>query len=96
MQEVVAKKVLVAQVNLMKTPTKERLAEKLAETIYEHVASVLFRARERLRVFADLRIRPIVTIDPGHGHSELQLRRGLPADRTSTRRSSACSSCPAS
>src|SRR5262245_62673208 len=34
-QEVVKKKVLVAQVNLMTTPTKERLAEKLAATIFE-------------------------------------------------------------
>jgi exoribonuclease R len=64
MQEVVKKKVLVAQVNLMTTPTKERLAEKLADSIYEHIASALFRARERLRIFADLRIRPIITIDP--------------------------------
>ena len=78
-QEVVKKKVLVAQVNLMTTPTKERLAEKLADTIYEHIASALFRARERLRIFADLRIRPIVTIDPDTGSAELQLRRGLPA-----------------
>src|SRR5687768_15568683 len=66
-QEVVRKKVLVAQVNLMTTPTKERLAEKLADAIYENVASALFRARERLRIFADLRIRPIVTIDPETG-----------------------------
>src|ERR687887_2116956 len=48
--------VLVAQVNLMTTPTKEKLAEKLAETIHEDVASPLFRARERLRVFSGLRI----------------------------------------
>jgi hypothetical protein len=66
-QEVVKKRVLVAQVNLMTTPTKERLAEKLADTIHEEVASALFRARERLRIFADLRIRPIVTIDPDTG-----------------------------
>ena len=48
-QEVVKKKVLVAQVNLMTTPTKERLAEKLADTIHENIASPLFRAKERLR-----------------------------------------------
>src|SRR5918997_3423732 len=56
--------VLVAQVDLMTTPTKERLAEKLARTIYDDVASVLFRARERLRVFAGLRITPTINIDP--------------------------------
>jgi AAA+ ATPase superfamily predicted ATPase len=66
-QEVVEQGVLVAQVNLMTTPTKEKLAEKLAETIHEDVASPLFRARERLRVFAGLRITPVVTLDPDTG-----------------------------
>jgi hypothetical protein len=66
-QEVVERGVLVAHVNLMTTPTKEKLAEKLAETIHEDVASVLFRARERLRVFSGLRITPVVTVDPDTG-----------------------------
>jgi hypothetical protein len=78
MQEVGKKKVLVAQVNLMTTPTKERLAEKLADTIYEHIASALFRARERLRIFADLRIRPIVTIDPDTGTPSFSFDAGYP------------------
>ena len=77
-QEVIKKKVLVAQVNLMTTPTKERLAEKLADTIYEHIASALFRARERLRIFADLRIRPIVTIDPDTGTPSFSFDAGSP------------------
>jgi len=77
-QEVVKKKVLVAQVNLMTTPTKERLAEKLADSIYENVASALFRARERLRIFADLRIRPIVTIDPETGTPSFSFDAGYP------------------
>jgi uncharacterized protein len=59
--------VLVAQVDLMRTPTKERLAEALARTIHDDIASRLFRARERLRVFAGLRITPTVTIDPADG-----------------------------
>jgi hypothetical protein len=63
-QEAIARGVLVAHVNLMTAPTKEKLAEKLAETIHDDVASTLFRARERLRVFAGLRITPVVTIDP--------------------------------
>jgi uncharacterized protein len=63
-QEAIAQGVLVAHVNLMTTPTKEKLAEKLAETIHDDVASTLFRARERLRVFAGLRITPVVTVDP--------------------------------
>jgi hypothetical protein len=66
-QEAVARDVLVAHVNLMTTPTTERLAEKLAETIHDDLASTLFRARERLRVFAGLRITPVVTVDPGTG-----------------------------
>jgi uncharacterized protein len=66
-QEALAQGVLVAHVNLMTAPTKERLAEKLAETIHDDVASLLFRARERLRVFQGLRITPVVTIDPNTG-----------------------------
>ena len=66
-QEAIARGVLVAHVNLMTTPTTERLAEKLAETIHDDLASTLFRARERLRVFAGLRITPIVTVDPNTG-----------------------------
>src|SRR5919198_4896902 len=59
-QELIAETVLVAQVDLMTTPTKEKLAEKLAKTIHEDVASPLFRAKERLRVFQQLRIQPTV------------------------------------
>jgi hypothetical protein len=66
-QQLVTEDVLIAQVDLMRTPTKEKLAEKLAQTIHEEVASRLFRARERLRVFAGLRIKPTVTVDPDDG-----------------------------
>ena len=66
-QDALAQGVLVAHVNLMTTPTTERLAEKLAETIHDDLASTLFRARERLRVFAGLRITPVVTVDPNTG-----------------------------
>lgn len=66
-QEAASEGVLVAHVNLMTTPTSERLAEKLAETIHDDLASVLFRARERLRVFAGLRVAPVVTVDPDTG-----------------------------
>ncbi len=56
--------VLVAQVDLMKTPTKERLAEKLAASIYEDIASPLLKIRDRaLGVFRGLRITPTVTIN---------------------------------
>jgi hypothetical protein len=59
--------VLVASVDLMRTPTKERLAEHLARTIHDDIASPLLRARERLRVFAGLRVAPVVTVDPDDG-----------------------------
>src|SRR6201988_5243197 len=37
-QRLVRDRVLVGQVNLMRTPTKEKLAEKLAETVHDHIA----------------------------------------------------------
>jgi hypothetical protein len=56
--------VLVAQVDLMKTPTKERLAEKLAASIYEDIASPLLKIRDRaVEVFRGLRITPAMTIN---------------------------------
>ena len=66
-QEVVREDVLVAQVDLMKTPTKERLAARLAKSIHEDIASRLFRAREQLRVFASLRVTPIINVNPQTG-----------------------------
>jgi uncharacterized protein len=66
-QRLVAEDVLVAQVDLMRAPSKEKLAEQLARTIHEEIASRLFRARERVRVFAGLRIKPTVTVDPDDG-----------------------------
>ena len=64
-QELLRKRVLVAQVDLMTTPTKERLAEKLAKTIHDDIASPLYRAREAaLGVFRGLRIAPRITLDP--------------------------------
>jgi uncharacterized protein len=66
-QELLGEGVLVAEVDLMKTPTKEKLASKLARSIHDDLASVVFKAKERLRVFANLRVTPIVTIDPLDG-----------------------------
>ncbi|MFI5025732.1 MAG: ATP-binding protein [Solirubrobacterales bacterium] len=68
MQELNATGVLVAYVNLMTTPTRERLAEKLAAVIYENVASPLERAKEAaLAPFRGLRISPRVTVSPDDG-----------------------------
>jgi uncharacterized protein len=63
-QQLLTERVLVAYVDVMTTPTLTRFAEKLAQAIHEDIASPLFRARERLRVFQGLRVSPTVTIDP--------------------------------
>ena len=63
-QQLIEEGALVAQVDLMKTPTKEKLAEKLAEAVYE-LASTLFKVRERaVGLFRGLRVAPVMTIDP--------------------------------
>jgi hypothetical protein len=62
---VAADEALVAHVDLMATPSKEKLAEKLAKSIYEDVASTVFRVRERAAaIFSGLRITPRITLDP--------------------------------
>ena len=58
------REVLVAQVDLMKAPTRERFAAKLAASIYEDVASPTLRARDRaMSIFRGLRVAPTVTLD---------------------------------
>jgi uncharacterized protein len=63
LSDLIAQGILVVEVDLMSTPTKEKLAGKLAKSIHDDVASALFRARERLRIFSSLRITPTVTVD---------------------------------
>src|SRR3954452_4045481 len=85
-QELIARKVLVAQVDLMTTPTPAKLAEKLARAIHDDIASPLFRAKERLKVFGGLRIRPTVTVDPDDGELSFAFDAGAapPEDVTAT------------
>jgi hypothetical protein len=60
--------VLVAQVDLMRTATKEQLAAKLAQAVYEQIATPLLRVRDRAaQVFRGLRIVPVMTIDANDG-----------------------------
>lgn len=60
--------ILVAQVDLMTTPTKERLAAALARSIYEEIASPLERIKEQaLAPFRGLQVQPVVTVDPEDG-----------------------------
>ena len=66
-QELAADRVLVASVDLMTAPTPAKLAEKLARAIHDDIASPLLRARERLRIFGDLKVTPTITIDPQSG-----------------------------
>jgi uncharacterized protein len=67
-QALAADGVLVAQVDLMTTPTKERLASALAKTIFEQIASPLERVKERaLAPFRSLLVQPTVTLDPQDG-----------------------------
>jgi hypothetical protein len=81
----IRQKALVAQVDLMTTPTKERLAEKLATTIHRDIASRLFRARERLAVFRGLRITPTITVDADDGSVGFSFEAGYrPADVDAT------------
>lgn len=60
--------ILVSHVDLMTTPTKERLAAALARSIYEEIASPLERLKERaLAPFRGLQVQPTVTVDPEDG-----------------------------
>jgi hypothetical protein len=65
-QELTARReVLIAYVDLLATPSKEKLAEKLAKSIHDNVASPLLRAREKTAaIFDGLRVRPTVTLNP--------------------------------
>ena len=66
-EDLVRRRVLVASVDLMTTPTVGKLAEKLARAIHEDIASRREKALDRLRVFAALRIKPTVNVDPDSG-----------------------------
>lgn len=67
-QAVAADGVLVAQVDLMTTPNKERLAAALAGSIFDQIASTVERVKEAaLAPFRRLQVQPTVTVDPGDG-----------------------------
>ena len=66
-EELTRRRVLVASVDLMTTPTVAKLAEKLARAIHEDVASRKEKALDRLRIFSSLRVKPTVNVDPDTG-----------------------------
>ena len=64
-QQAMARKVLVAYADLMKTPTKERFAGALAKSIYDDLASPVGQAVERATsLFRGLRVTPTIEVDP--------------------------------
>jgi uncharacterized protein len=68
MQRVLADGVLVAYCDLLRTPTKERLAAALAKTIADDLASPVGQALERAgALFRGLRVRPVIELDPDDG-----------------------------
>ncbi|HKP19071.1 MAG TPA: ATP-binding protein [Gaiellaceae bacterium] len=76
-QQLLSRRVLVAQVDLMTAATKEQLAAKLAHAIYEEIATPLFRARERAtEIFRGLRVAPVMTVDPTDGSLGFTFRAG--------------------
>jgi hypothetical protein len=77
-QEALREKVLVGYCDLMRTPTKERLAAALAKTIYADIASPVDQALEKAAsLFRGLRIVPSMEVDPTDG----SLRFGFAAGR---------------
>ena len=83
---VAAEDVLVAQVDLMTTPTKARLAAALADSIFEQIASRLERVKETaLAPFRRLLVQPTVTVDPEDGSYSFSFDVGeRPADADAT------------
>jgi uncharacterized protein len=61
-QRLTTERALVAEVDLWVTPTKEKLAARLAREIAD-ILGISGRAKEIARVFGSLRIRPIVTVE---------------------------------
>ncbi|HET7484380.1 MAG TPA: ATP-binding protein [Solirubrobacterales bacterium] len=60
--------ILVAQVDLMTTPSKESLASALARSIHEQIASPVERVRDRaLAPFRGLQVQPTINVNPDDG-----------------------------
>jgi uncharacterized protein len=61
-QHLTTKKALVAEIDLWVTPTKEKLAARLAREIAD-ILGISGKAKEIARVFGSLRVRPTVTVE---------------------------------
>src|SRR3954463_15632220 len=65
-QQLTRRRALVAEVNLWFTPTKEKLAGRLAREVAD-ILGVAGRGKEIARAFGGLRITPTITVDPNDG-----------------------------
>src|SRR5439155_6214306 len=59
LSDLIGEGILAVEVDLMSTPTKGKLAGKLVKSIHDDIATVVFKAKERLRIFSSLRIVPV-------------------------------------
>lgn len=76
-QLLISDRILVGQVNLMACPTRARLAEKLAELVWESYAGPLARARDAtVRIFRGLRVTPVIGLDPESGRMTFSFSLG--------------------
>lgn len=79
--ELTRKRVLVAQVNLMKTATKEQFVEHVMRAVHDDVATPLTRARDSaLQLFRGLRVTPRISLDPGDGSVSFSIDAGYSAE----------------
>jgi hypothetical protein len=76
-QEALRARALVGYCDLMRTPTKERLAAALAKTIYADIASLVDQVFERaVDLFRGLRVTPTMEIDPSDGSLRFSFEAG--------------------
>ncbi|HEX2589444.1 MAG TPA: ATP-binding protein [Gaiellales bacterium] len=75
--ELTRKRVLVAQLNLMKAATKEQFVEHVMRAVHDDIASPLSRARDSaLQLFRGLRVTPRISLDPGDGSVTFSIEGG--------------------
>jgi hypothetical protein len=74
-QRLATRRALVAEVNLWFTPTKEKLAGRLAREVAD-ILGLAGKAKEIARAFAGLRITPTITIDPNDGSLSFSFAAG--------------------
>src|SRR3954447_13604493 len=74
-QRLTTRRALVAEVNLWFTPTKEKLAGRLAREVAD-ILGLAGKAKEIARAFAGLRITPTITIDPNDGSLSFSFAAG--------------------